>query len=126
MTRRSQMLVKFGYFVSTTGVTGIGVAHVFDVVLHALHVGDVAPAAQDELRVCVMEPVCPAGHARVWVSCGRGVHVDVTATVHDCVAAGFDEAQSESAAVVFVELVHCTVRDCVEFWQALQPPVCHE
>lgn len=57
--------MKFGYFVSTTGAVGDGTTHVFNVVLHALHVGAFAPVAHTLVRNCVIEPVCPDGHERV-------------------------------------------------------------
>lgn len=50
------------------------VEQVFEVVVHAPHVGP----GHDDVRVSVMEPVCPEGHARVWVSGERGVQLVVT------------------------------------------------
>jgi len=58
-----------------------GVVHVVAVFVHPLHVGDVAPAAQLDVRVCVMEPVCPAGHESVCVCAASGVHVAVAGGV---------------------------------------------
>ena len=48
--------------------------HVLLVVCHAPHVGLVAPWVHDEVRVCVIEPVCPCGQESVWVCDGSGVH----------------------------------------------------
>ena len=44
-------------------------------VVHSPHVGVVAPVAQDDARVCVIEPVCPAGQLTVCVCDDNGVHV---------------------------------------------------
>ena len=52
-----------------------GVVHVVAVFVHPLQVGEVAPAAQLDVRVCVMEPVCPAGHMAVLVSGENGVQI---------------------------------------------------
>ena len=43
--------------------------------VHPLQVGAVAPTAQLDVRVCVMEPVCPAGHMAVLVSGENGVQI---------------------------------------------------
>ena len=59
----------------------VGVVQELAELLHPLHVGDVAPAAQLEVRVCVMEPVCPAGHESVCVCAASGVHVAVAGGV---------------------------------------------
>lgn len=75
------MLVKFGYFVSTTGAVGVEAAHVFDIVLHAFHVGVVAPVAHTLVRDCAMEPICPNGHESV-CACGESGVQDVEV---DCV-----------------------------------------
>ena len=52
-------------------------AQVLDVVVHGPQVGAVAPVAQLEVLVCVMEPVCPVGQERVcvWGEVGSGVQV---------------------------------------------------
>ena len=50
--------------------------HVLPVV-HSPHVGVVAPVAQDDARVCVMGPVCPAGQLTVCVCDDNGVHVEM-------------------------------------------------
>ncbi len=49
--------------------------HVFDVSCHPPHVGLVAPVAHEDVLVCVIEPVCPDGHERVWVCGESGVQV---------------------------------------------------
>jgi len=49
---------------------------VFVVVVHAFHVGP----GQVEVRVCVMEPICPVGQAIVCV-CGEGGAQEVTMAV---------------------------------------------
>ena len=54
---------------STQSGAGGGVWHVLLVVVHALHVGP----GQLEVRVCVIEPVCPCGQESVWVCDGSGV-----------------------------------------------------
>lgn len=89
------------------------------------------------VRVCCAQ-VCPyatlavwyaetdAPCATVWLLNVQDWFWGVVVIVHDCVIVGFDEVQRESATVVLFELVHETVRDCVEFMQVLQPPVCHE
>ena len=59
--------------VFAVGGGGAGVVQVLDVVVHAPHVGP----GQVETLVCVMEPVCPAGHDSVCVCAGRGVQVGV-------------------------------------------------
>src|SRR3989344_3682886 len=51
------------------------VVHVFAVLLHALQVGEVAPAVQLDVRVCVMEPVWPVGHEAICVCAASGVQV---------------------------------------------------
>ena len=55
----------------------VGVAQVLLVVTQSLQVGDVAPAAQLEVRVCVIAPICPAGHESVCVcgEVGSGVQI---------------------------------------------------
>src|SRR3989338_6126755 len=62
-----------------------GVVHVVAVFVHPLHVGDVAPAAQLEVRVCVMEPVCPAGQDAICVCGESGVQVAVAGVQFWCV-----------------------------------------
>src|SRR3989338_9852866 len=52
-----------------------GVVHVVAVLLHPLHTGVVAPAAQLDVRVCVMEPVWPVGQDAICVCAASGVQV---------------------------------------------------
>ena len=56
--------------------TGAGAAQVLDAVAHALHVGP----GQLDVRVCVIDPVCPVGHESVWVCDGSGVQDTVVQT----------------------------------------------
>ena len=50
--------------------------HVFDVVAPPPHAGLVTPVAQDDVLVCVIEPVCPEEQLMVWVCAGSGVQLD--------------------------------------------------
>jgi hypothetical protein len=43
--------------------------HVFVLVTHSFHVGDFAPLKHELVRVCMIEPACPAAHESVLV-CG--------------------------------------------------------
>lgn len=67
--------------------------HVF-AVCQSLHTGLVAFVAHDDVRVCVIEPVWPVGHARVWVcggsveQMGAGAGVGVTVGVSTGVGIG--------------------------------------
>ncbi len=62
----SAILLGFTFSVQV----GPGVVHVFDVVTHGPHVGP----GHVEVRVCVIEPVCPCGHESVCVWGWSGTH----------------------------------------------------
>ena len=90
----------------------------FVVVCQELQMGLAAPIAHDEVRVWVIEPVCPEGHAMVCVSLGSGVHatalgvgvgvsVEVGATIPG-VGVGVTEGFAASAIVACVIALRAT------------------
>ena len=88
---------------------GAGEAHEFAVVVQVPQLGVVAPVAQTLVRDCVMLPVCPAGHARVWDCEGSGEH-EAAATTHD---AAVNEPLRIPLLQVRSSLSHCAVAETV-------------
>lgn len=65
--------------------------------------GVVAPTAQEEVRVCVAEPICPGEHADARVSEARGVHATVVTVVGAGVIGAGDAGSGVGAGVVVCE-----------------------
>lgn len=91
---------------------------VFPVVDHSLHAGP----GQLLVRVCVIEPTCPAGHDWIRVSGLRGIHCESDG-VHDCMTGGLLEVQRFSGTFAYADEIHETLRDCVLLRQLDHMPV---
>lgn len=91
---------------------------VLAVVVHGPHVGAVAPAAHDDVRVCVIFPVWPARHASVWAWEESGVQVALGMMGIVVVATGTVVETAMSAASFSCSIFTCArrvwMRDAVD------------